>query len=177
MAHRYCFAALEWLCDFSSVIGREEAVEMAAHIVRFSLITLVSDRRKNNNPAVIFTVRGSAPGGNSLVSIRWHSYLALFLGTKIYDDCSSYLFFRKRVNFDAQPRRSTRLRMKAYERHAGTPEQSAPRTCPPAQRQTSAPPSVPPLMRSVAPLKTYRPLMPRFIGGYYSPRSSTPLTR
>jgi GTPase-activating protein SST2 len=31
--HSYCFAALtalEWLCDFSSVVGREEAAEMAA---------------------------------------------------------------------------------------------------------------------------------------------------
>jgi DNA-binding PadR family transcriptional regulator len=68
---KYCFAAvtaLEWLCDFTSVVGREEAAEMAAQFVRFGLITLVSDKRKNNDSAIIFTVRGSAPGGNSLVS-------------------------------------------------------------------------------------------------------------
>jgi GTPase-activating protein SST2 len=73
MTHRYCFAALaalEWLCDFSSVVGREEAAEMAAQFVRFGLITLVSDKRKNNDSAIIFTVRGSAPGGNSPVSVR-----------------------------------------------------------------------------------------------------------
>ena len=67
---RYCFAAvtaLEWLCDFTSVVGREEAAEMAAQFVRFGLITLVSDKRKNNDSAIIFTVRGSAPGGNSPV--------------------------------------------------------------------------------------------------------------
>ncbi|KAK0206117.1 regulator of G protein signaling domain-containing protein [Desarmillaria ectypa] len=66
--HKYCFAAvtaLEWLCDFTSVVGREEAAEMAAQFVRFGLITLVSDKRKNNDSAIIFTVRGSAPGGNS----------------------------------------------------------------------------------------------------------------
>ncbi|KAJ6627410.1 regulator of G protein signaling [Mycena sp. CBHHK59/15] len=69
--HKCCFAAvtaLEWLCDFTSVVGREEAAEMAAQFVRFGLITLVSDKRKNNDSAIIFTVRGSAPGGNSPVS-------------------------------------------------------------------------------------------------------------
>ncbi|KDQ64991.1 hypothetical protein JAAARDRAFT_52911 [Jaapia argillacea MUCL 33604] len=68
---KYCFAAvsaLEWLCDFTSVVGREEAAEMAAQFVRFGLITLVSDKRKNNDSAIIFTVRGTAPGGNSPVA-------------------------------------------------------------------------------------------------------------
>lgn len=71
IAHRHCFAAvtaLEWLCDFTSVIGREEAAEMAAQFVRFGLITLVSDKRKNNDSAIIFTVRGAAGGGNSSIS-------------------------------------------------------------------------------------------------------------
>jgi hypothetical protein len=71
VTQRHCFAALaalEWLCDFSSVVGREEAAEMAAQFVRFGLIALVSDKRKNNDSAIIFTVRGSAPGGNSPVS-------------------------------------------------------------------------------------------------------------
>ena len=72
--HKYCFAAvtaLEWLCDFTSVVGREEAAEMAAQFVRFGLITLVSDKRKANEAAIIFTVRGSAPGGNSPVSVSY----------------------------------------------------------------------------------------------------------
>jgi len=75
ITQRYCFAALaalEWLCDFTSVVGREEAAEMAAQFVRFGLITLVSDKRKNNDSAIIFTVRGSAPGGNSPVSVCCH---------------------------------------------------------------------------------------------------------
>ncbi|KAG6833623.1 hypothetical protein H0H87_004250 [Tephrocybe sp. NHM501043] len=69
--HKHCFqavTALEWLCDFTSVVGREEAAEMAAQFVRFGLISLVSDKRKNNDSAIIFTVRGSTPGGNSAVS-------------------------------------------------------------------------------------------------------------
>ena len=76
---KYCFpavAALEWLCDFTSVIGREEAAEMAAQFVRFGLITLVSDKRKNNDSAIIFTVRGSAPAGSSIgVSLELHRVL------------------------------------------------------------------------------------------------------
>lgn len=81
VTHHYCFAALaalEWLCDFSSVVGREEAAEMAAQFVRFGLIALVSDKRKNNDSAIIFTVRGSAPGGNSPVSVRGVSSVILF---------------------------------------------------------------------------------------------------
>ncbi|KAL5487896.1 SST2 [Sanghuangporus weigelae] len=68
---KYCFqavTALEWLCDFTSIVGRDEAAEMAAHFVRFGLITLVSDKRKGNDSAIIFTVRGSAPAGNSPVT-------------------------------------------------------------------------------------------------------------
>ncbi|KAH9918145.1 regulator of G protein signaling domain-containing protein [Fomitopsis serialis] len=70
-SHKNCFAAvtaLEWLCDFTSVIGREEAAEMAAQFVRFGLIQLVSDKRKNNDSAIIFTVRGAAGGGNSSIA-------------------------------------------------------------------------------------------------------------
>jgi hypothetical protein len=69
--YKFCFPAvlaLEWLCDFTSVVGREEAAEMAAQFVRFGLISLVSDKRKNDDAAIIFTVRGSVPGGNSSVS-------------------------------------------------------------------------------------------------------------
>lgn len=79
--HKHCFAAvtaLEWLCDFTSVVGREEAAEMAAQFVRFGLITLVSDKRKNNDSAIIFTVRGSAPGGNSPVSVCFSIFLLDF---------------------------------------------------------------------------------------------------
>ncbi|KAG9014978.1 hypothetical protein FRB94_007050 [Tulasnella sp. JGI-2019a] len=63
--YTHCFsavAALEWLCDFTSIVARDEAAEMAAHFVRFGLIALVSDKRKGGDSAVIFTVRGNASG-------------------------------------------------------------------------------------------------------------------
>ncbi|KAH8105494.1 regulator of G protein signaling [Cristinia sonorae] len=75
VTHKNCFAAvtaLEWLCDFTSVIGREEAAEMAAQFVRYGLISLVSDKRKNNDSAIIFTVRGAAGGPNSTILYSPH---------------------------------------------------------------------------------------------------------
>lgn len=72
VTHKNCFpavTALEWLCDFTSVIGREEAAEMAAQFVRYGLITLVSDKRRNNDSAIIFTVRGAAGGPNSSIQV------------------------------------------------------------------------------------------------------------
>lgn len=74
VVHKFCFqavAGLEWLCDFTSVVGREEAAEMAAQFVRFGYITLVSDKRKNNDSAIIFTVRGTTPGGNSPIQVSF----------------------------------------------------------------------------------------------------------
>jgi len=67
--HKYTFqavSALEWLCDFTSIVGRDEAAEMAAHFVRFGFIQLVSDKRKTTDAAVIFTVRGNAPNGTQV---------------------------------------------------------------------------------------------------------------
>ncbi|KAG6833125.1 hypothetical protein H0H87_011233, partial [Tephrocybe sp. NHM501043] len=51
--------ALEWLCDFTSVGGRDEAAEVAAHFERLGLISLVGNPDKWKNHAIIFTVYGS----------------------------------------------------------------------------------------------------------------------
>jgi len=70
---KHCFLAvnaLEWLCDFTSIVGRDEAAEMAAHFVRFGLITLLSDKRKTSDSAVIFTVRGTASGPNAAAAAQ-----------------------------------------------------------------------------------------------------------
>ncbi|KAG6828969.1 hypothetical protein H0H92_006151 [Tricholoma furcatifolium] len=59
--YQQCFDAvdaLEWLCDFTSVCGRDEAAEVAAHFERLGLIALVgTDKWKNH--AIIFTVYGA----------------------------------------------------------------------------------------------------------------------
>ncbi|KAG6915000.1 hypothetical protein DXG01_013953 [Tephrocybe rancida] len=51
--------ALEWLCDFTSVGGRDEAAGVAAHFERLGLISLVGNPDKWKNHAIIFTVYGS----------------------------------------------------------------------------------------------------------------------
>ena len=79
----HCFqavTALEWLCDFTSIVGHDGAAEMAAHFVRFGLITLVSD--KGNDSEIIFTVRGNAPAGNSPVSVRSTNFVLYSLLTE-----------------------------------------------------------------------------------------------
>lgn len=71
--NKFCFSsvtALEWLCDFTSIVGRDEAAEMAAHFVRFGLVQLVSDKRKTTDAAVIFTVRGVGVNGAQVRSAR-----------------------------------------------------------------------------------------------------------
>ncbi|KAG5341961.1 hypothetical protein C0989_006473 [Termitomyces sp. Mn162] len=59
---QYCFDAvdaLEWLCNFTSVSGREEAAQVAAHFERLGLIAFVGNPEKYNNQAIVFTVHGS----------------------------------------------------------------------------------------------------------------------
>ncbi|KAN0063074.1 AMSH/STAMBP protein ubiquitin specific-protease [Thecaphora frezii] len=53
-AFRHTFNALaviNWLCDFTTVCGKDESAEIAAHFVRVGLIALISDRsRREQEP-------------------------------------------------------------------------------------------------------------------------------
>ena len=50
---KYCFTGCAQVaCDFTLVIGREDATEMAAQSIRFGPITLVSNECKNNDSAI-----------------------------------------------------------------------------------------------------------------------------
>lgn len=42
------FSVLEWLCDFTTICGRDEAAEMAAHFARLKFIELVQDRNRRD---------------------------------------------------------------------------------------------------------------------------------
>ncbi|KAG5641178.1 hypothetical protein DXG03_005854, partial [Asterophora parasitica] len=69
--HEHCFdavEALEWLCDFTSVIGRQEAAEVMAHFDRLGLITLVGNPEKTRKNAIIFRVHGPIPKEDFTVS-------------------------------------------------------------------------------------------------------------
>ncbi|KAJ9127336.1 hypothetical protein QFC24_000743 [Naganishia onofrii] len=53
-------AALEWLNDLTTIVGRDEAAEVAAHFVRCGFIALVLDRTmKVIDPSKVTVVRGA----------------------------------------------------------------------------------------------------------------------
>ncbi|KLO16392.1 hypothetical protein SCHPADRAFT_926622 [Schizopora paradoxa] len=51
--------ALDWLCDFTSVRGRDDAAVISAHFVRCGLIRMFSNE-KRKGPSLIFTVQGQS---------------------------------------------------------------------------------------------------------------------
>lgn len=68
-------SALEWLCDFTTICGRDEAAEMAAHFVRLKFIELVQDKssRKENEGDGVIQVQGDdGVGGISQGEFRCH---------------------------------------------------------------------------------------------------------
>jgi hypothetical protein len=74
--------ALEWLCDFTTICGRDEAAEMAAHFVRLRYIELVQDRaRRENDGDGIVQVQGDDDANNvSQGEFRCH-YKAMYAMT------------------------------------------------------------------------------------------------
>ncbi|KZT62963.1 hypothetical protein CALCODRAFT_478854 [Calocera cornea HHB12733] len=61
---RFCFyspAALDWLCDFSNIVARDEAAELMAHFVRYQLIQYVTDHSSRREDTISFEVKGG-PG-------------------------------------------------------------------------------------------------------------------
>jgi GTPase-activating protein SST2 len=75
ITHYHCFQAtpaLEWLCDFTSVVSREEATEIATQFIRFDLIAPL------RNGSEFATVRSSTPAGTS-VYVSYRSDILSFL--------------------------------------------------------------------------------------------------
>jgi hypothetical protein len=60
--------ALEWLCDFTTIVGRDEAAEMCSHFMRYKLIELVSDKTRNQDDLMTFTSRG--PPSDNAYAVR-----------------------------------------------------------------------------------------------------------
>jgi hypothetical protein len=73
LTHDYIFlasAGMDWLCDFTTIVGRDEASEMCAHFVRYGLIKLVPDlKNRVLDPNRTVTVRtASSTTSGQLVS-------------------------------------------------------------------------------------------------------------
>jgi hypothetical protein len=64
----YHFAAIPaclWLIDFTTCVGLDEASDVAAHFVRYGLITLVSDKGKVKDGNLIANVKAGGAGGGA----------------------------------------------------------------------------------------------------------------
>ncbi len=58
-------SACDWLLDYATVVGLDEAAELAGQFVRYGLITLVSDKGRMGEDNVIVTVKAGGPGGGA----------------------------------------------------------------------------------------------------------------
>lgn len=58
-------SAVDWIIDFSSVTGADEAADILAHFVRYGWIALVSDKGKVKEGNLVATVRGGGAGGGA----------------------------------------------------------------------------------------------------------------
>lgn len=73
--------AVDWLCDFTTMSGREEAAELAAHFVRQRFVHLVYDKSRVDTDDNVITVHGDdGVGGTSSGDFRCH-YKALYAFT------------------------------------------------------------------------------------------------
>ncbi|ODO08755.1 hypothetical protein L198_00488 [Cryptococcus wingfieldii CBS 7118] len=58
-------SAIQWMLDFTSATGVDEAADVMGQFVRYGLITLVSDKSKPKDGNLIVTVKGGGAGGGA----------------------------------------------------------------------------------------------------------------
>ncbi|OCF36942.1 hypothetical protein I316_01540 [Kwoniella heveanensis BCC8398] len=57
--------AVDWIIDYTSAVGTDEAAEILGQFVRYGFITLVSDKGKVKDNSVVVTVRQGGAGGGA----------------------------------------------------------------------------------------------------------------
>ncbi|ORX36880.1 regulator of G protein signaling domain-domain-containing protein [Kockovaella imperatae] len=78
-ADEYIFPALlavDWLLDFSTSVGPDEAAELAAHFVRYGFIALYSDTGRMRDTDFVAVVRGGGAGGGAGAIMQEAEYRA-----------------------------------------------------------------------------------------------------
>ena len=114
-SHKHCFtapSALEWLCSFIALAGKDEAAEIAAHFVRFGFLVLVCDKQKDAEH-ITYTVRGPVQEGASIVSVRPLSLSLPPSHPRLID------FFSVKENSDVHLKRFTKSLQKGCELQIG----------------------------------------------------------
>jgi hypothetical protein len=63
--HFSALSAVNWLIDFTTVVGEDEGAEVLGQFVRYGYICLVSDKTRNTEGALIVKVRAGGAGGGA----------------------------------------------------------------------------------------------------------------
>lgn len=63
--HFSATSAVQWLCDFTTCVGVDEAADLAAQFVRYGFLSLVSDRGRVRDDSLIAVVRAGGAGGGA----------------------------------------------------------------------------------------------------------------
>jgi len=63
--HFTALSACDWLLDYATIVGLDEAADVMAQFVRYGLITLVSDKGKVKDDNLVVTVKAGGPGGGA----------------------------------------------------------------------------------------------------------------
>ncbi|WWD17505.1 hypothetical protein CI109_101946 [Kwoniella shandongensis] len=67
-SQEFCFmamSAIDWILDFTSATGVDEAADILGQFVRYGLITLVSDKGRVKEGSLVVTVRAGGAGGGA----------------------------------------------------------------------------------------------------------------
>lgn len=59
----HAWSAIDWLCEFTTAAGPDEAGDVLAQLVRYGFITLHSDKGKPRDSDMIFSARAGGAGG------------------------------------------------------------------------------------------------------------------
>ncbi|GMK57276.1 hypothetical protein CspeluHIS016_0401100 [Cutaneotrichosporon spelunceum] len=63
--HFTALQAVDWMCDFTTIIGTDEAAEVLGQFARYGFISLVSDKGKVKESNVVVQVRAGGAGGGA----------------------------------------------------------------------------------------------------------------
>ena len=80
--HFSVVAALDCLCDFTSVRGHDDAAIISAHFERCGFIRMVSNTSQKKDPSIMLFVRGSSPR-DSNITVSFHSWATTISRSKV----------------------------------------------------------------------------------------------